>query len=77
MVEKVKPERMRPEDYVGEPSRMQRGTTYVRREMFSKGVGFGSALAMAISFNVNQSVFWAIIHGIFSWLYVIYYLLTR
>ncbi len=41
------------------------------------GVGFGSALAMAISFNVNHSVAWAIIHGIMGWLYVIYYVLFR
>jgi hypothetical protein len=26
---------------------------------------------------VNHSIVWAIIHGIFSWLYVIYYALTR
>ncbi len=39
------------------------------------GTTFGAALAMAISFNVNQSVLWAIIHGIFSWLYVFYYCL--
>ena len=37
------------------------------------GVGFGSALAMAISFNVNQSLGWAILHGLFGWLYVIYF----
>jgi len=37
------------------------------------GVGFGSALAMAISFNVNQSLGWAILHGLFSWFYVIYF----
>jgi hypothetical protein len=37
------------------------------------GVSFGSALAVAISFNVNQSVGWAILHGLFSWFYVIYY----
>lgn len=41
------------------------------------GVGFGSALAIAISWSVNHSIIWAIIHGIFSWLYVIYYALTR
>lgn len=41
------------------------------------GVGFGSALAMAISFTTHKSVFWAIIHGIFSWLYVLYFLVTR
>lgn len=37
------------------------------------GVGFGSALAMAISFNVNQSLGWAILHGLFGWFYVIYF----
>lgn len=37
------------------------------------GVSFGAALAMAISFNVNHSILWAIVHGIFSWFYVLYY----
>ena len=37
------------------------------------GVGFGSALAMAISFNVNHSLGWAILHGLFGWLYGIYF----
>jgi hypothetical protein len=41
------------------------------------GIGFGSALAIAISWSVNHSIFWAIVQGIFSWLYVIYYALTR
>jgi hypothetical protein len=41
------------------------------------GVSFGTALAIAISFTTNHSVLWAIIHGLFSWLYVIYYLLVR
>ena len=41
------------------------------------GIGFGSALAIAISWSANHSILWAIIHGIFSWLYVIYYGLTR
>ncbi len=56
---------------------MSRGATYVRKEIVSKGVGFGSALAIAISFTTHKSVLWAIIHGFFSWFYVIYYLLTR
>ena len=56
---------------------MSRGATYVRKEVVSKGVGFGSALAMVISFTTHSSVLWAIIHGIFSWLYVIYFVLTR
>lgn len=37
------------------------------------GVGFGSALAMTISWSANKSILWAIVHGIFSWCYVIYY----
>lgn len=41
------------------------------------GIGFGSALAIAISWSANNSIVWAIIHGILSWLYVIYYALTR
>ena len=41
------------------------------------GVGFGSALAMVISYTAYKSVLWAIIHGIFSWFYVAYFLLTR
>ncbi len=39
----------------------------------SAGIGFGCALAIAISWSVNNSILWAILHGIFSWLYVIYY----
>jgi hypothetical protein len=37
------------------------------------GVSFGSALAIAISWSANKSIIWAIIHGILSWFYVIYY----
>ena len=48
----------------------------VRVEGAKYGVGFGSALAMAISFNTDHSVLWAIIHGIFGWLYVIYFALV-
>lgn len=39
------------------------------------GAGFGSALAITISWSTNQSILWAILHGIFSWGYVIYYAL--
>jgi hypothetical protein len=34
-------------------------------------------LAIAISYTNNHSVLWAIIHGFFSWLYVIYYVLFK
>jgi hypothetical protein len=41
------------------------------------GIGFGSALAITISWSVHQSILWAIIQGFFGWFYVIYYALTR
>jgi hypothetical protein len=41
------------------------------------GVGFGTALAITISWSVHHSIVWAIVHGFFSWLYVIYFALTR
>ncbi len=71
MADKIKPERMRPEDYAQGESPMARDATYVRKEVVKNGVGFGSALAIAISFTTHQSVLWAVIHGIFSWFYVI------
>lgn len=49
----------------------------VQREVIRNGVGFGSALAIAISFTTHKSVLWAIIHGLFSWFYVAYFVLTR
>ena len=47
----------------------------VRLEGAKYGVSFGSALAIAISYVANHSVLWAIIDGILSWLYVIYFAL--
>lgn len=41
------------------------------------GIGLGSALAISISWSRNKSVVLAIIHAIFGWLYIIYYLITR
>jgi hypothetical protein len=37
------------------------------------GVGFGTALAITISWSVNKSIVWAIVHGVLSWIYVVYY----
>jgi hypothetical protein len=47
------------------------------KESIKTGITFGTALAIAISWSANKSILWAIIHGVFSWLYVIYYALTR
>jgi hypothetical protein len=37
------------------------------------GVSFGSVLAMVISWSANKSLLWVIVHGLLSWIYVIYY----
>ena len=39
------------------------------------GIGFGTALAITISWSLNKSILWAIIHGFLSWIYVVYYAL--
>jgi hypothetical protein len=49
----------------------------VRVEGAKYGVGFGSALAIAISYTANHSILWAIIRGILGWRYVIYLALFR
>jgi hypothetical protein len=36
------------------------------------GIGFGSALAMILSFQLNHSILWAMMHGVCSWFYVLY-----
>ncbi|MDF2856998.1 MAG: hypothetical protein K0Q87_2849 [Neobacillus sp.] len=38
-----------------------------------KGISFGTCLAMVISYVAWKSIPWAIIHGLLSWVYVIYY----
>ena len=38
---------------------------------------FGSTVAIYISWSVNHSIFWAILHGLFGWFYVIYYAIVR
>ena len=58
----------------GEPVARER---VVVKEVVKRGATFGSALAMVISYTAHKSVLWAILHGLFSWLYVIYFVITR
>lgn len=37
------------------------------------GIGFGSALAITISWSQHESIFWAIVQGFLGWFYVVYY----
>ena len=41
------------------------------------GIGLGSVIAVVASWQRNRSILLAILAGIFSWFYVIYYALTR
>lgn len=45
------------------------------RKTVNTGISFGSALAMVISYSAWHSIGWAILHGIFGWFYVIYYII--
>ncbi len=47
----------------------------VIRKSVKSGITFGSALAMVISYTTWKSVGWAIVHGLLSWAYVLYFVL--
>jgi hypothetical protein len=55
----------------------QSGNNGIRNTAISSGIGLGSVLAVVVSWERNKSVLLAFLHGIFSWLYVIYFVLTR
>ena len=52
------------------------GPVYTQPVYIGPGVGLGTVLAVVISWNRNESILWAIIHGILGWLYVIYALIV-
>ena len=55
-----------------------RPKTIVKKKTVVKdGLSFGSALAIAVSYTTHQSILWAIIHGVFGWFYILYFLITR
>ena len=41
------------------------------------GIGLGSAIAVVCSWQRNRSILWAILAGFLSWIYVIYFAITR
>lgn len=38
-----------------------------------EGLGFGCALAICVSWSCYHSIWWAILHGICSWFFVIWW----
>nr|UWI52027.1 hypothetical protein NZ312_09975 [Clostridioides difficile] len=45
----------------------------VVKSTVKKGISFGSCLAIVISYTAWKSIPYAILHGLMSWVYVIYY----
>ena len=52
-------------------------TTHSTNVVTQSGVGLGSILAVTFSWTRNRSILWAILAGIFSWFYVLYFAFTR
>ena len=46
-------------------------------QVVQTGIGIGSVVGVVCSWQRNRSILWAILAGIFSWLYVLYFALTR
>ena len=55
----------------------QNGANHFRTTAISSGIGLGTVLAVVVSWERNKSVLLAFLHGIFSWLYVLYFVITR
>lgn len=47
----------------------------MNKEVVKGGITFGSCLAMIISYTTWKSVIWAIVHGLLSWAYVLYFVI--
>lgn len=52
-------------------------TKSTTKTITQSGIGLGSMIAVVSSWDRNKSIFWAILHAVFGWLYVIYFALTR
>ena len=44
-----------------------------KKSIVYSGIGLGEIIAVVLSYSINQSIGWAILHGIFGWFYVIYF----
>jgi hypothetical protein len=49
----------------------------VVERVVQSGVGLGSVIAVVCSWERNRSIIFAIVSGLLSWLYVIYFALSR
>lgn len=49
------------------------GRTIFIRKTITVGTTLGTVLAVVTSYSVNHSIIWGAVHGILSWLYVLYF----
>lgn len=49
----------------------------VTQTVTQTGIGLGAAIAVVCSWHRNRSILYAFLAGMFSWLYVIYFAMTR
>lgn len=56
---------------------MNERTGSIAKTTIKAGISFGTALAMVISYTNWHSILWAIIHGLLSWIYVIYFIIVH
>lgn len=59
----------------GNTTNVKSVTNYRVGGAVKSGITFGTCLSMIISYTAWKSIGWAIIHGLLSWVYVIYYLI--
>lgn len=43
--------------------------------MLHTSISLGTVMAMVVSWSVNKSILWMLLHGFCGWLYIIYYAL--
>ena len=55
----------------------QGATSTAAESGIGAGAALGIALAVVCSWQRNRSILWAILAGVFNWLYVIYFAITR
>jgi hypothetical protein len=50
---------------------------HITEQAIQVGISMGCAIAIVCSWQRNRSILWAILAGFLTWLYVIYFALTR
>jgi hypothetical protein len=65
------------EEFEGRLEELEKDVKHSTQDRGGYAWGFGSILAMILSWSRNASILYCVGHGIASWIYVIYFALTR